>query len=67
MNTPDIKEIIARLGGPVAVGKAISRSHSAVCQWTQVPPEHVVTLEAYSIERGEPVTREEMRPDLLRR
>lgn len=64
MDTLDIKKLIARLGGPVAVSKAINRSHSAVCQWTQIPPEHVVALEKHSIERGSPVFREEMRPDL---
>lgn len=67
MDTVDIKKLIARLGGPVAISKVIDRSHSAVCQWTQVPPEHVVKLEEYSIARGEPVLREEMRPDLYRR
>ena len=64
MNTPDIKEIITRLGGPAAVGKAIDRTHSAVCQWVQVPSDHVVALEKHSLENGSLVTREEMRPDL---
>lgn len=64
MSLPDIKSIIARLGGPAAIGKVIDRTHSAVCQWTQVPSDHVVILEKYSLENGSLVTREEMRPDL---
>lgn len=65
MQMPDIKSIITRLGGPVAVGKAVDRTHSAVCQWSEIPAGYVVQLEAHSIERGEPVLREEMRPDLF--
>lgn len=64
MKMPDIKIIVGRLGGPVAVGKVIDRTHSAVCQWDCVPSDYLVQLEQYSIERGEPVMREEMRPDL---
>lgn len=68
MNTlPDIKTLIARLGGPVSVGKALGLSHSAVCQWKQVHADYLVQLENYSIARGEPVLREEMRPDLYSR
>ena len=64
---PDIKTLIARLGGPVSVGKALGLSHSAVCQWKQVHADYLVQLENYSIARGEPVLREEMRPDLYSR
>ena len=64
MSPPDIKEIIARLGGPAAIGKVIDRTHSAVCQWTHVPSDHVVALEKYALENGFLVTREDMRPDL---
>ncbi len=64
---PDIKSLIARLGGPVAVGKELGLSHSAVCQWKQVHADYLVRLESYSIARGAPVLREEMRPDLYSR
>ena len=64
---PDTKLLISRLGGPSAVGKAIGRTHSAVCQWGEIPSEYLVQLETYSIGRGFPVLREEMRPDLYDR
>jgi DNA-binding transcriptional regulator YdaS (Cro superfamily) len=62
----DIKQIITRLGGPVSVGKALGLTHSAVCQWEKIPADYTVILEKHSIERGLPVLREEMRPDLFR-
>ena len=65
MKKPDIKELITRLGGPAAVGRAIGRTHSAVCQWEEIPVQYLVLLERYAHERGEPVLREEMRPDLF--
>jgi hypothetical protein len=63
----DIKQLITRLGGPVAVGKAVSLTHSAVCQWDRIPADYLVQLEKHSIERGSPVYRDEMRPDLFNR
>lgn len=64
-NLSEIKKLIVRLGGPVAVGKACGIRHSAVCQWKTIPSEYLILLEKYSIERGSPVLREEMRPDLF--
>ena len=63
----DTKSLIARLGGPVAVGNALGLTHAAVSQWSQIPADYLVDLEAHSIKRGEPVFREEMRPDLYLR
>lgn len=62
---PDITSLVSRLGGPVAVGKTVGLTHSAVCQWRQIPDKYLVTLELDSIKRGDPVYREEMRPDLF--
>ena len=61
----EIKQTITRLGGPVAVSKVVGLSHAAVCQWRQVPSRYLLLLEKYSIDRGAPVLREEMRPDLF--
>lgn len=61
----DIKQLIFRLGGPVAVGKVVNLTHSAVCQWKKIPDSYLIQLEEYSVARGSPVTREEMRPDLF--
>lgn len=63
----ETRQIIARLGGPVAVGRAVGRSHAAVCQWQTIPDKFLLLLEQYSRDRGAPVTREEMRPDLYAR
>lgn len=65
MELPDTKELITRLGGPAAVGRVIDRTHSAVCQWDRIPADYVVALEKWSLDRGSPVMREEMRPDLF--
>jgi len=62
---PDIKSLVARLGGPVVAGRAIGRSHAAVCQWKKIPARYLLSLELHSIARGQPVLREEMRPDLF--
>lgn len=64
MEKSDIKQLISKLGGPSAVGRALGLSHSAVCQWDEIPSDYLVKLENYSVDRGLVVTRQEMRPDL---
>ena len=64
MDRSHVKTIIAKLGGPSKVGRALGLSHSAVCQWDEIPSEYLVDLENFSVERGQIVTRHEMRPDL---
>jgi len=61
---PPIAPLIKRLGGPSAVAEAIGRTHSAVCQWTRIPADHVPTLVAHSRRRRDPITAAQMRPDL---
>ena len=54
--------LVKKMGGPVAVAKALRlRSHTGVYSWKVIPAHHVVTLEA---QFGVP--REELRPDLYR-
>lgn len=61
---PDIKALIQRLGGPVAVAKALDITHGAVCQWTRVPVHHVPKLVALSRKNKRPVSAKTMRPDV---
>lgn len=54
--------LVKKMGGPVAVAKALRlRSHTGVYSWKVIPAHHVLTLEA---QFGIP--REEIRPDLYR-
>lgn len=64
MEQTKLKSLISKLGGPTAVGKALGLSHSAVCQWDEIPSDYLIQLENHSVERGLIVTRQEMRPDL---
>lgn len=59
-----VKSIVTKLGGPSAVGRALGLSHSAVCQWDEIPAEYLISLETHSAQRGQLVPRQEMRPDL---
>lgn len=60
MKTPLL--LVKRMGGPVAVAKALRlKSHTGVYSWKLIPAHHVLTLEA---QFGIP--REELRPDLYR-
>ncbi len=61
---PEIKELLKRLGGPLAIGRRLGISHGAVCQWQKVPVEHVPALVEFSLERGEHVLPSEIRPDV---
>lgn len=66
----NVKTLIKRLGGPALVARRIreahgsSLTHSAVCQWKQVPSDYVPALVALSIERDDPMTAEDIRPDI---
>lgn len=54
--------LVRKMGGPVAVARALRlRSHTGVYSWKVIPAHHVVTLEA---QFG--ISREELRPDLYR-
>lgn len=54
--------LVKKMGGPVAVARALRlRSHTGVYAWKVIPAHHVITLEA---QFGIP--REELRPDLYR-
>ena len=46
-------------GTLVSIARAIGRSHGAVWQWTQVPAEHVATVESVT-----GIPRHKLRPDL---
>lgn len=58
------RALIARLGGPSAVGRLFrpAISSQAVSQWARVPARRCVALEQAS---GGRVTRHELRPDVF--
>lgn len=70
MEPNTLKPMITRLGGPVNIARWLTEkygvkiSHSAVCQWKQIPADHVPALVALSQDRDDPITAKEMRPDL---
>ena len=53
------KDAIARAGGPGAVGLRVNITRQAVDAWEQVPPRHVLAVEAMS-----GVSRYVLRPDI---
>ncbi len=71
---PIAKSVIAKLGGPVAVGRIVGRSHSAVCKWQVSPSEggtggliparHQGPLLAYARRNGIPLGPEDFIPPL---
>jgi len=56
------KEAIRLAGGAASVARRIGRTRQAVAQWTQVPSDHVFTLEAMT---GGRISLRDMRPDLM--
>lgn len=44
----DVRNIIRAAGGPSRIGKAIGKTHSAVCRWKKVPSVHVLTVASLS-------------------
>jgi len=55
-----IKEIADRVGGVVALSKALGLSRGAVSQWARVPTERVLAVEKLT-----GIHREELRPDVF--
>ena len=55
-----IRRVAEKVGGVVALSKALGLSRAAVSQWTRVPIEHVA-----SIERLTGVSRHDLRPDVF--
>ena len=53
--------IKAERGRLAELAKACRITHSAVWQWKEVPPNHIVTVEKVTR-----IPREELRPDLYR-
>lgn len=63
---PVAENVITMLGGPVAVGRIVGRSHSAVCKWKAppssggtgglIPARHQAPLLAYARRHGIPLT-----------
>lgn len=58
----NLKKLINKTGGPSYWGKKLGISHSAVCQWKQVPPKWVVEVEHMT-----GIPREELRPDIFKK
>lgn len=55
-----IREVAAKVGGVVALSRALGLSRAAVGLWQRVPPEHVL-----DVERLTGVSRHELRPDVF--
>lgn len=55
-----IKEIAKKVGGVVALGKALGLSKGAVSQWKRVPIDRVI-----SVEKLTGFTRQQLRPDVF--
>ena len=58
----DQKTLIAKLGGPHAVGKMLGITGQAVSQWRRVPVDRAIAIERAT---NGAVTREELRPDIF--
>ncbi|MFT8718783.1 YdaS family helix-turn-helix protein [Acetobacter sp.] len=56
------RDLIARVGGPSVLGKALGVKHSTPILWKEIPAHHCPV-----IEREFGIPREELRPDLFRR
>ena len=59
MANEHIRAIAQKVGGVVALSKAIGLSRTAVSQWTRVPAERIA-----AVERITGVPRHQLRPDL---
>lgn len=59
----ETKDIIADLGGPVAVGRHLGISSQAVSLWDRIPLERVPALLDMAKDLGKPLTAQQMRPD----
>lgn len=57
----DIKKIISKAGGPIALGRRLKLSRGAVSQWAVVPAERVLFVAAATDWQISP---HEIRPDL---
>lgn len=55
-----IKDVAAKAGGVVALGKALGLSKGAVSQWRRVPVERVIAVEKLT-----GVSRHDLRPDVF--
>lgn len=44
MSEMEVRVLVKRAGGPVAVASALGLTHGAVSQWRRVPAQHVLTV-----------------------
>ena len=56
---PPLQQAVAKAGGLRALARQLHITHVAIMQWAQVPPQHVMRIEALT-----GVARSVLRPDI---